>query len=85
MWFQILSFIVSIIAGLGIGSWISVLISQSWEKKKLIYQKKLNLYSTFLERHHELAADDYNSTNLGRCTSTQHQLELIAPQNIVDM
>jgi hypothetical protein len=84
MW-QLLSFIASLIAGLGLGSMISVWLTQRWEKKKLIYQTKLDLYSKFIESYQELVANPKDEKLKQLVVANQKKLELIAPKSVIDL
>lgn len=84
MW-QFLSFIVSLIAGLGFGSLISVWLAQRWEKKKLIFQTKLDLYSKFIESYQELVANPKDEKLKQLVVASQKKIELIAPKAVVEL
>ena len=84
MW-QLLSFIGSLITGLGLGSMISVWIGQRWEKKKLTYQTKLDLYSKFIESYQESTVKPKDEVLKQICVANQKKLELIAPDKIIEL
>jgi len=84
MW-QFLSFVGSIITGLGLGSLVSVWLAQRWEKKKLVYLTKLDTYSSFIDIYQEFVAEPNNEKLKQHCVSCQKKIELIAPITIVEL
>lgn len=84
MW-QIISLIGSLITGIGLGSIICTWLGQSWERKKMIYQTKLDLYSKFIESYQESAAKPKDELLRQLCVANQKKLELIASKKIIEL
>lgn len=80
---EFLSFLGSIAAGLGFGSLLSTWLIQYWEKKKLIYQTKLNAYSAFIQGYQECVSKPQDEILKQLFVSHQKQVELVSPQEIV--
>jgi hypothetical protein len=75
----------SLLGTLGIGSVISILLAQHWERKKLIYETKLNIYSNFIEAYQNSVAKPHNVELKQNCVACQKKIELLAPLDIVEL
>lgn len=81
MW-QIFNLIMTVIAGIGLGSIISVWLGHRWEKKKLTFQTKLDLYSNFIQSYQDSVAKPKDEVLRQFFVANQKKLELIAPEEI---
>lgn len=76
--------LLSLIAGLGIGTFLGSYINLKWDKKKFIYKVKLNLYSDFIGSYQNLVADNSNEEKRQIVVANLKNLELIASRKIID-
>ncbi|HCD9516335.1 TPA: hypothetical protein NGI80_000800 [Legionella pneumophila] len=74
----------TLIAGLGLGSFLGSYIQLNWNKKKFEYEVKLKLYANFINNYQQLVSDTGNEELRQKTVASLKQLELISCEKIIE-